>query len=100
MEDFNAAKGEAATRDVLACCESTAFAKLITDGRPYPDADTLDAAIDTAFEALTWEDIVEAMNAHPRIGARTGGCATPRKRSSPWSGRNCSRSPGCGCESC
>ena len=73
IADFNAARGEAATRDVLACCESTAFAKLITDGRPYPDADTLDAAIDTAFEALTWEDIVEAMNAHPRIGARTGG---------------------------
>jgi 2-oxo-4-hydroxy-4-carboxy-5-ureidoimidazoline decarboxylase len=73
IADFNAAQGEAATRDVLACCESAAFAKLIADGRPYPDADTLDAAIDTAFEALTWEDIVEAMNAHPRIGAGADG---------------------------
>jgi 2-oxo-4-hydroxy-4-carboxy-5-ureidoimidazoline decarboxylase len=73
IADFNAAHWEAATRDVLACCESTAFAKLITEGRPYPDAGALDAAIGTAFAALTWEDIVEAMNAHPRIGARTGG---------------------------
>jgi 2-oxo-4-hydroxy-4-carboxy-5-ureidoimidazoline decarboxylase len=73
MADFNAASAEVATRDMLACCESTTFAKLIADGRPYPDTDALDAAIGTAFEALTWDDIVEAMNAHPRIGARTGG---------------------------
>jgi 2-oxo-4-hydroxy-4-carboxy-5-ureidoimidazoline decarboxylase len=73
IADFNAAAAEAATREVLACCESTAFAKLITDGRPYLDADALDDAIGAAFEAMTWDDIVEAMNAHPRIGARTGG---------------------------
>jgi 2-oxo-4-hydroxy-4-carboxy-5-ureidoimidazoline decarboxylase len=73
IADFNAASAEAAMRDVLACCDSSAFAKLITDGRPYPDADTMSAAIGTAFDALTWDDIVEAMHAHPRIGARTGG---------------------------
>jgi 2-oxo-4-hydroxy-4-carboxy-5-ureidoimidazoline decarboxylase len=73
IADFNAASTEVATRDVLACCDSAAFAKLITDGRPYPDADALDAAIGAAFNALTWDDIVDAMNAHPRIGARTGG---------------------------
>jgi 2-oxo-4-hydroxy-4-carboxy-5-ureidoimidazoline decarboxylase len=73
IADFNATAAETATREVLACCESTTFAKLITEGRPYRDADTLHAAIATAFEALTWDDIVEAMNAHPRIGARTGG---------------------------
>jgi 2-oxo-4-hydroxy-4-carboxy-5-ureidoimidazoline decarboxylase len=73
IAEFNAASAEAATRDVAACCESAAFAKLIIDGRPYPDPDALYAAIDAAFGALTWDDIVEAMNAHPRIGARTGG---------------------------
>jgi 2-oxo-4-hydroxy-4-carboxy-5-ureidoimidazoline decarboxylase len=73
IADFNAAPAEAATRDVLACCESSTFAKLITEGRPFPDPAALDATIGTAFEALTWDDIVEAMNAHPRIGARTGG---------------------------
>jgi 2-oxo-4-hydroxy-4-carboxy-5-ureidoimidazoline decarboxylase len=73
IAEFNAAPAQAAIRDALACCESKAFAKLITDGRPYRDLNVLDAAIDTAFEALTWDDILEAMNAHPRIGARTGG---------------------------
>jgi 2-oxo-4-hydroxy-4-carboxy-5-ureidoimidazoline decarboxylase len=67
---FNAAPHHAAHRDVLACCESHSFAKLITDGRPYPDATALYAAIDTAFEALNWDDIVEAMAGHPRIGER------------------------------
>jgi 2-oxo-4-hydroxy-4-carboxy-5-ureidoimidazoline decarboxylase len=73
IADFNAASGEAATRDILACCDSSAFAKRITEGRPYPDATALNTAIGTAFDALTWDDIVEAMHAHPRIGARTGG---------------------------
>jgi 2-oxo-4-hydroxy-4-carboxy-5-ureidoimidazoline decarboxylase len=67
---FNAAAHDAAERDALACCESHAFAKLITDGRPYPDSAALYAGIDTAFEALTWDDIVEAMAGHPRIGER------------------------------
>jgi 2-oxo-4-hydroxy-4-carboxy-5-ureidoimidazoline decarboxylase len=35
----------------------------------------LQAAVNAAFEALSWDDIVESMNAHPRIGdrARAGG---------------------------
>jgi 2-oxo-4-hydroxy-4-carboxy-5-ureidoimidazoline decarboxylase len=73
IADFNAATAETATRDVLACCESTTLATLITEGRPYRSGDALHAAVDTAFGSLTWEDIVEAMNAHPRIGARTSG---------------------------
>jgi 2-oxo-4-hydroxy-4-carboxy-5-ureidoimidazoline decarboxylase len=68
---FNAAPADAAERDVLACCASTAFAKAIAEGRPYREPAALRAAIDTAFAALTWDDIVESMNAHPRIGERS-----------------------------
>jgi 2-oxo-4-hydroxy-4-carboxy-5-ureidoimidazoline decarboxylase len=76
IDVFNAASPDAAELDVLSCCESKTFAATIAAGRPYPDAEALYAAIDAAFEgarALSWEDILEAMNAHPRIGARTGG---------------------------
>jgi 2-oxo-4-hydroxy-4-carboxy-5-ureidoimidazoline decarboxylase len=73
LDAFNAAAGEAAERDVLACCASAAFAKAIAGGRPYEDAAALHAAIDTAFAALSWDDIVEGMNAHPRIGERSAG---------------------------
>lgn len=73
LSSFNAASADAAELDVLACCESKRFAALIAGSRPYPGAAALLTAIDTAFESLTWEDILEAMNAHPRIGDRAGG---------------------------
>ena len=67
---FNAASPEAAERDVLACCASGTFARAIAGGRPYPDAAAVAAAVDTVFNALSWDDIVEAMSGHPRIGDR------------------------------
>jgi 2-oxo-4-hydroxy-4-carboxy-5-ureidoimidazoline decarboxylase len=67
---FNAATAEDAKRDVFACCASRRFASAVADGRPYPDADALLTAVDAAFTALSWDDILEAMNEHPRIGDR------------------------------
>src|SRR5271156_7105423 len=67
---FNAASPEVAERDVLACCESRSFARRIVGDRPYRDLGALQDAVTAAFEALTWDDIVESMNAHPRIGDR------------------------------
>jgi 2-oxo-4-hydroxy-4-carboxy-5-ureidoimidazoline decarboxylase len=67
---FNAASPEAAERDALACCASRSFARRIVDGRPYRDPAALQDAVTAAFEALTWDDILESMNAHPRIGDR------------------------------
>ena len=49
------------------------FAKLIADGWPYRDAADILAAVDAAFSVLSWDDIVESMNEHPRIGDRTPG---------------------------
>jgi 2-oxo-4-hydroxy-4-carboxy-5-ureidoimidazoline decarboxylase len=68
LGSFNAATAEDAKRDVLACCASRSFAEAVADGRPYPDADALLAAVDATFKALSWDDIVEAMDEHPRIG--------------------------------
>ena len=73
LSAFNAASPEAAERDVLACCESRSFATAIADGRPYPDPAALQDAVTAVFKTLGWDDIVEAMNAHPRIGDRVPG---------------------------
>ena len=70
LGSFNAAPAPDAERTALACCASRAFAAAITAGRPYPDAAALMTAIDTAFGALTWDDITESMDGHPRIGDR------------------------------
>ena len=76
LSSFNAAPARAAERDVLACCASTAFAKTIVGGRPYRDPAALLTAIDTAFDTLSWDDIMESMNEHPRIGDRAVRSAT------------------------
>jgi len=70
LGSFNAAPAPDAERTVLACCASGTFAKAIAAGRPYPDAAALLAAVDAAFTSLKWDDIVEAMSEHPRIGDR------------------------------
>src|SRR6478735_5482568 len=70
LGSFNSAPVQDAERTALACCASRTFAKAVADGRPYPDPAALLAAIDAAFKGLNWDDIVEAMNEHPRIGHR------------------------------
>ena len=70
LGSFNAAPAQDAERTVLACCASGTFAKAIAGGRPYPDLAALLTAVDAAFTALSWDDIVEAMSEHPRIGDR------------------------------
>ncbi len=75
LGSFNAASARDAERDVLACCASRAFAKAIADRRPHRDPAALLAAIDAAVDTLTWDDIVESMNGHPRIGDRAASSA-------------------------
>jgi 2-oxo-4-hydroxy-4-carboxy-5-ureidoimidazoline decarboxylase len=75
LSAFNAASPQAAERDALACCASKRFAEAIAAGRPYPDTAALHRAVDTSFAALSWDDIAESLNAHPRIGE--GGAGWP-----------------------
>ena len=70
LGSFNAAPPRDAERTVLACCASGTFANAIAGGRPYPDPAALLAAVDAASATLNWDDIVEAMSEHPRIGDR------------------------------
>jgi 2-oxo-4-hydroxy-4-carboxy-5-ureidoimidazoline decarboxylase len=70
LGSFNAAPAQDAEQIALACCASRTFAKAVADGRPYPDTAALLAAVDAVFAALTWDDIVEAVAEHPRIGDR------------------------------
>jgi 2-oxo-4-hydroxy-4-carboxy-5-ureidoimidazoline decarboxylase len=42
-------------------------------GRPYRSTAAALTAVEAAFDSLTWADVVEAMDRHPRIGARVSG---------------------------
>ena len=73
LASFNAAPEQEAVAAMLACCASRRFAAAMAAGRPYPSLAASLAAVETAFESLTWPDVLEAMDAHPRIGARVSG---------------------------
>ena len=70
---FNAAPDDEALALMRACCASARFAAAMAAGRPYPSADAAAAAVDAVFATLTWDDVREAMDGHPRIGARVSG---------------------------
>jgi 2-oxo-4-hydroxy-4-carboxy-5-ureidoimidazoline decarboxylase len=73
LASFNAAPADEAMTEMLACCASTRFARALTRGRPYRSLSAAETAVNLAFDALNWDDVLEAMAEHPRIGARVGG---------------------------
>jgi len=70
LASFNAAPEQEAVAAMLACCASRRFAVAMAAGRPYPSLAAAELAIEAVFESLTWPDVLEAMGAHPRIGAQ------------------------------
>jgi len=73
LASFNAASAADAEAALLSCCGSRAFASAVAAGRPYASVDALEAAISSAFASLAWDDVLEAMAGHPRIGDRATG---------------------------
>ncbi len=75
LASFNAAPAQAALTRMLGCCASRRFAQAMADGRPYASLAAALAAVDTVFESLTWDDVLEGMAEHPRIGDRVSGAS-------------------------
>ena len=73
LTSFNAAAADDARAAMLACCASRRFAAAMTAGRPYQSAAAAERAAETVVASLTWNDVLEGMGAHPRIGARVSG---------------------------
>jgi 2-oxo-4-hydroxy-4-carboxy-5-ureidoimidazoline decarboxylase len=73
LEELNTAEPEHAERELLACCAARRWADELLVHRPYPDLATLRSVSDRVFAELAWEDIEQALAAHPRIGERAGG---------------------------
>lgn len=67
---FNVAPDRQAERYLRDACDSKTFTAAVLGGRPYPDLAALLAAADAAVDAMSWDDVLEAMSAHPRIGER------------------------------
>jgi len=59
--------------DLRSCCAVPAWAAPILAGQPWSDRAALLAAADASTRALSWEDVLIALAAHPRIGERAAG---------------------------
>ncbi|WP_067549528.1 2-oxo-4-hydroxy-4-carboxy-5-ureidoimidazoline decarboxylase [Nocardia crassostreae] len=61
---------EEAEAQLLTCCASRRWAVKLVANRPYADESSLIEAAVAGIGELEWDDIEEALSAHPRIGER------------------------------
>jgi 2-oxo-4-hydroxy-4-carboxy-5-ureidoimidazoline decarboxylase len=78
---FNAWPPAEAEEELLACCACRPFAGRVASMRPYGNLGELLDAAETAVRELDWDDVLEALRAHPRIGERAAGAG----RQAAWS---------------
>jgi 2-oxo-4-hydroxy-4-carboxy-5-ureidoimidazoline decarboxylase len=90
---WNALPAADARRELLDCCHSSAWAREVAAGRPYPDVAAVVAAGAAALAGLPWPEVRTALDAHPRIGERLAARASAadsagaNERSTTWSQR-------------
>lgn len=80
LAELNAMPGEPAERELLTCCGSRAWAREVAAGRPYADVESLMAAADRVWVALSAADWLEAFSKHPRIGEHAARAAADVER--------------------
>lgn len=83
LAGFNKAPADVAERELLSCCASPRWARRLTAGRPYRDLAAMLAAATDVLASLPWQEVEQALAAHPRIGDRITGA----DRESGWSRR-------------
>jgi 2-oxo-4-hydroxy-4-carboxy-5-ureidoimidazoline decarboxylase len=85
LSGFNELTPDAARAELLACCNSTAWAQQMAAGRPYASLEAVLRHSDAAVASLTAADLADALAGHPRIGERAA--AQVSASSAAWSGR-------------
>ena len=83
LDELNAVDPATAERDLLRCCGSTRWARMMAGARPFWTAGEMLAAADRIWPALGPDDWLQAFRAHPRIGESGG--SDPSGRSGEWS---------------
>lgn len=86
LQQLNELAPEQAEAEFLKCCGSQAWAKALSDARPFGDADALCRKADSAWWSLGEEDWLEAFRAHPKIGEQKA-AAAQSEQARNWSAR-------------
>lgn len=74
---WNRLPADEASRAILPCCGSTAWAHGMVARRPLPDEVALLSASSETWRSLTQSDWLEAFSSHPRIGESKPSHSTP-----------------------
>jgi len=80
---LNEAPEHQAADRLAACNASRRWVDAMLAGRPYDDADALLANAERSARSLEWDDVCQALDAHPRIGDRATGTSVEAE----WSRR-------------
>jgi 2-oxo-4-hydroxy-4-carboxy-5-ureidoimidazoline decarboxylase len=67
---WNSLDPDSATREILPCCESQAWAEALTAKRPYTHEAVLFETSDTIWRSLPETAWQQAFDSHPRIGQK------------------------------
>ena len=78
---FNALPPHAARNELFACCASKRWGERVETARPHGTWQELVTTALAELAALPWADVLEALDAHPRIGDRAAGA----EREAVWS---------------
>ncbi|HEV2708554.1 MAG TPA: 2-oxo-4-hydroxy-4-carboxy-5-ureidoimidazoline decarboxylase [Pyrinomonadaceae bacterium] len=84
LHRLNVQAAEEATAELLKCCASRAWARAMTNERPFLDAAELFAAADRVWWSLDEQDWLEAFSGHPKIGGRKAATEVSQE-SARWS---------------
>jgi 2-oxo-4-hydroxy-4-carboxy-5-ureidoimidazoline decarboxylase len=73
VEVFNSLPAVRLGEDLKACCAAPAWGAAVAAARPFRDRDEILAAGKAASAALSWDEVLAGLSAHPRIGERAAG---------------------------
>jgi OHCU decarboxylase len=75
LDDLNALDEDAAARELLRCCGSSRWARMMAAARPFAGAEAVADTADAIWSSLDRADWLEAFMVHPKIGETkaTGG---------------------------
>ena len=78
---FNALPVDDAREQLRACNAAERFGREVAAGRPYASVTEAAAAAEAVSLALAWDEVGQALQAHPRIGDRADGDAAEARSS-------------------
>jgi OHCU decarboxylase len=84
LEDLNSLSNSEADAELLKCCGSHKWARLMASARPFDRREDLLARADSVWWSLNAEDWFEAFRAHPKIGEQKA-AATQSQQARSWS---------------